>query len=644
MSNDAKEQIKRNLSTERVISRAATDWSDKSGGDRVGRCTHPEHGHLRDDSNAGNLIVTEDDMWYCHSHQTGGDVLAWIAIEEGYATCQDTSVTGDAFVEVLKAAADRAGVELDFAPTPDDYGEAVEMDTLSDTEKAQYALAEAVDLLHDNLDKVVGGDTIRRVIKDRRDFGDEVIDELRVGYLDGEAYADLMRRFDNKEVMKDIGFMREDGSQHGTGRIVYPYWDGNTPTYWAGRRTPESDMNAKYLKPYSESTVLEEDLFEWGTAGSTVGSGVWITEGIQDAVVLSERGDVFAVSSVSKDPSPRQRDQIIEYAQAEGRAVVCYDADEGGQGGAVSLAVDLMTAGVQTEILSLPDGTDPNDYFLEGGRFADLSPEHAAQRIIEVKGDTDALLRRLLNTAEEGTPRGERLVDSISQVTPIRKEVLREMMNERREYEEQRPFQRPEEIEKIDGADTNYRFIYPDGTEIFMESIASRGATAEFVDKYGAEFNYFPDLTGTDLRDKYNEWSMDEQIAVVDVDPLTTEGRVRERIQEEIQTAYAVDEKEALAAVPDDYVAYYQDDQIIVRSSTVAEWTEEFDVKLNQVSDYVEPITSRDSSPLRVSGNQTRFWFFDQEEIASNGYNLPEPIEIDEEDMEEAATEGVKDI
>lgn len=644
MSNDAKEQIKRNLSTERLISRAATDWSDKSGGDVVGRCTHPVHGHTSDSSNAGNLVVFDDGGWHCFSHSTGGDVLAWMAIEEGYATCQNPQVSADAFVEILKEAADRAGVELDFAPTPDDYEEAVDLDTLSDTEKAQYALADAVEILHDNLDKVVGGDTIRRIIKDRRDFGDEVIDELRVGYLDGEAYAELMRRFDNNEVMKDIGFMREDGSQHGTGRIVYPYWDGNTPTFWAGRRTPESDMNAKYLKPYSESTVLEEPLFEWGTAGSTVGSGVWITEGIQDAVVLSERGDVFAVSSVSKDPSPRQRDSIIEYAQHEGRAVVCYDADEGGQGGAASLAEDLMTAGVQTEILSLPEGTDPNDYFLEGGRFADLTPEHAAQRIIEVKGDTDALLRRLLNTAEAGTPRGERLVDSISQVTPIRKNILRDMMNETREYEEQRPFQRPEEIEKIDGADTSYRFNYPDGTEIHMESIASRGATAEFVDKYGAAFNYFPDLTGTDLRDKYNEWSQDEQIAVVDVDPLTTEGRVRERIQEEIQNAYAVAEKEALAAVSDDSVAYHQDDQIIVRSSTVAEWIEEFDVELNQVADYVEPITSRKSSPLRVAGRQTRFWFFDQEAIADNGYSLPEPIEIDEEDLEEAATEGVRDI
>lgn len=129
MTEDTIEQIKRNLSLERIISRSASDWSDESGGDRVGRCTHPEHGHTSDNSNAGNLIVTEDDMWYCHSHGTGGDVLDWIAIEEGYATCQSAQVTGDAFVEVLKEAADRANVELDFTPQPEDYEEAIESST-----------------------------------------------------------------------------------------------------------------------------------------------------------------------------------------------------------------------------------------------------------------------------------------------------------------------------------------------------------------------------------------------------------------------------------------------------------------------------------------------------------------------------------
>jgi DNA primase len=643
MTEDLIEKIKRNLSTERVISRRASDWSDESGGDRVGRCTHPEHGHTSDKSNAGNLIVTEDEMWYCHSHGSGGDVLDWIAIEEGYATCEDPSVSGEAFTEVLKEAADRAGVEMDTRPSPDDYDEAVEMESLSDEQKARYALDEVVDILHDNLDKVVGGDTVRRVIKDRRPFGDEVIDDLRVGYLDGEAYAEMLRRLSN-DALKDIGFMKDDGTQHGTGRIVYPYYSGSLPCFWAGRETPQSEIPAKYLKPHSDSTVFEEPLFEYGTPGSSIGDGVWVTEGIQDAVAVSEHGDVFAVSSVSKDPSGSQRDAIIARAQDEGRAVVCYDADEGGQGGAVSLAIDLMSAGVQTEILSLPDGTDPCDYFLDGGRFADLEPTHAAQRIIEVKGDTDPLLRSLLDTAEEGTPRGERLVDSISQATPIRKDVLRDMMAETREFEQQKGWRQPERVEKTSGVETTFRFVYADGTKIEMDSIASRGATAEFVDKYGAEFNFFPDLNGNDLREKYNEWTDDDAIEIRDIDPLTVEGRVREHVQEQIQRAEAVESKEDLAVVPDNYVAYYREGEMIVRSSTVADWLDDFDVRMNQAADYLEPVKAGRTKPLKVDGKQSRFWVFDTDAITGNGYSLPEPSGTPDDEGADPDGEGVKEL
>lgn len=645
MTEDLIEKIKRNLSTERVISRRASDWKDESGGDRVGRCTHPEHGHTSDNSNAGNLIVTDDEMWYCHSHGTGGDVLDWIAIEEGYATCQNPSVSGDAFVEVLKEAADRAGVEMDSTPAPEDYDEAIELDSLSDVEKAQYALDEAVDILHENLDKVVNGDTIRRVIKDRRPFGDEVIDDLRVGYLDGESYAELLRRL-SKDALKDIGFMRDNGSQHGTGRIIYPYYSDGMPCFWAGRGTPESEMDAKYLKPYRETTVFEEPLFEYGTAGSSVGDGVWITEGIQDAVAISQEGDVFAVSPVAKDASSHQRDQIISRAQDEGRAIVCFDADEGGQGGSVSLAIDLMSAGVQTEILSLPDGTDPCDYFLDGGRFSDLEPEPAAARIIEVKGDTDPLIRRLLDTAQKGTPRGERLVDSISQATPIRKEVLRDMMEEEREYETQQGWREPEMVKKTKGADPSFTFVYADGTEIEMDSIGSRSAAANFIDQFGAQFNYFPDITRKDLLEMVNRWAGMEEIQLEEVDPLTTEGRVREAAQEAIQTAEAVESKDDLAAVPDDYVAYHGDGMIIAQSSTVSDWLDDFDVHMNQAADYLDPITAKNTSPLRIEGKQTRFWYFDTETIKDNGYSLPETVKTPELEEESAdiEDEGVEEL
>lgn len=639
MTEDTIEQIKRNLSLERIISHSASDWSDESGGDRVGRCTHPEHGHTSDNSNAGNLIVTEDDMWYCHSHGTGGDVLDWIAIEEGYATCQSAQVTGDAFVEVLKEAADRANVELDFTPQPEDYEEAAESSSLTDVEKAQYALDEAVDILHDNLTKTIDGMTVRRIVRENRPFGDDVIDDLRIGYIDGEAYGELLRRL-SEDALKDIGFMNDDGRQHGTGRIIYPYYTDGMPSFWAGRATENSEIDAKYLKPHASSTIFDEPVFEYGTQGASVGDGVWITEGIQDAVAMNQHGSVYAVSPVAKDTSTRQRNQIIERAQKEGRAVICFDADEGGQGGAVSLALDLMSAGVQTEILPLPDGTDPCDYFMDGGEFENLEPVPAAKRVIEVKGDTDPLIKRLLDTASTGTPRGERLVDSISEVTPIRKEVLRDMMAEEREYEDQHGWREPEAVRKTKGADPSFTFVYPDGTEIEMDSIGSRTAAAKFTDKFGAEFNFFPDISRSDLLEMVNRWMAEDQIELEEVDPLTPEGRTREKVQEKIQSASAVPDKDDLSAVGEGYVAYTEDEsEILVVSDMVEDWVGELDISLRKASEYLAPVKSSNTRRLRVDGARKTFWVFDAEAIDENGYRLPEPKGLPGEDEAEEVEE-----
>jgi len=639
MTEDTIEQIKRNLSLERIVSRSASDWSDESGGDRVGRCTHPEHGHTSDNSNAGNLIVTEDDMWYCHSHGTGGDVLDWIAIEEGYATCQSAQVTGDAFVEVLKEAADRANVELDFTPQPEDYEEAIESSTLTDVEKAQYALDEAVDILHDNLTKTIDGMTVRRIVRENRPFGDDVIDDLRIGYIDGEAYGELLRRL-SEDALKDIGFMNDDGRQHGTGRIIYPYYTDGMPSFWAGRATENSEIDAKYLKPHGSSTIFDEPVFEYGTQGASVGDGVWITEGIQDAVAMNQHGGVYAVSPVAKDTSTRQRNQIIERAQKEGRAVICFDADEGGQGGAVSLALDLMSAGVQTEILSLPDGTDPCDYFMDGGIFNELDPTAAAKRIIEVKGDTDQLIEDLLDTVKPNTPRSERLVHSISEVTPIRKEVLRDMMSSEREYETQQGWRQPEGVRKTKGADPTFTFVYADGTEIEMDSIGSRTAAAKFTDKFGAKFNFFPDISRKDLLDMVNGWLDEDDIELEEVDPLTTEGLALETVQESIQESDAVPDKDDLAVAGKGSIAYHADgSEILVLNHLVFDWLDDLDVSHRKAAEYVEPIKIGNTRRLRVDGKRKSFWVFDAEAIEDNGYSLPEPKALPGEDEVEEVGE-----
>lgn len=636
--SDEIDEIRRSLSVERLIKRQATDWKDQSGGDRVGRCTHPEHGHTSSSGGTPNLIVTDDGGWYCYSHSTGGGIFEWIAVEENICKCRDLPLSDDEFREALEEAAERADVELENGPSPDTFEEAQELDTLSDREMAQYALEEAVDILHDNLDSLIGDQTVRGLIKERRPFTDEMIDEAKVGYLDDQAHAELLERL-SQDALQDIGLHRDNNSLHGRNRIIYPYFENGRPSFWIGRKTEESEMDAKYLKPSSETTVFEQPIYSYESANATKGEAVWIVEGIQDAIALAEHGNTHAISAVATNPSPKQMNQLVSRGQDVGSAVVCFDSDEGGQSDSISLALDLMSAGVQTSMVALPEGTDPNDYFLDGGSFSDLEPQAAAKTIIEQKGDSDALIERILDTASPGTARGERLVDAISQVSPIRKQVLRNMMEEEREYENQRGWREPSMVKKTKSDDPTFTFVYPDGSEIEMESLAGRRAPTEFADKFGAIFNFVPNLSKQEFNEMVNEWL--QEVRVEEVDPLSIEGQVLEQVQGRIQQSHAVEHIDDLAVVGADSIAFEGDNNgtILVPSSTIHDWLDDYDIGLSRAAHILEPVKAGGTKQKRVDGVLKRFWQFDREAISENGYYVPEPKSLpgsdDDNDDEE---------
>ena len=640
---DTLDEIRRRYTARDAIKSSATDWKDESNTHRCGRCTHPEHGHTSDDSNAANLIVDgSEDYWYCYSHDAGGDVLKWIAIEEGYTTCDGPMPTGRDFIEVVKAAAERAGVEVDFDSDRSTHEDVKDSTSLTDEMKARYALDKAVDILHERLGKVIGDVTVRGHIKQHRPFDDDLINDLRIGYLDGEGFAELMREFSD-DVLKDMGIMREDGSQHGENRIIYPYNPKGLPDFWIGRRTGDSPMDAKYLKPKRDTRELSEPCFEWHSPGTSMHEGLYITEGIQDAVATAEAGGVTAISPVAKDPNPEQKEQILTKAQDVGRAVICFDADEGGRGGAIDLALDIMSAGVQTEMLQLPEDTDPCDYFMDGGDFDDLETRHAAEEIVEVKGESDPVLREILDTAEPGSTRAERLVDRLSDCTPHRKHVLRDLLQERHRVERQQGFRRPDRIIKPAGQDVTWTFVWADGTRIEMDTIAGHGAAPQFADKYGAEFNYFPDWGKSEWLERVNEWQAAEGVEVTDIDPHSPEARTLAHVQEQIQQLRAVEGKEALATAGLDKAAYHEG-YLMVHNRIVSDWLDDIDVGVQRAGKYLKEIKGRDTRPARIDGKLHRFWWFDVEAIDENGYSLPDTERVeddsdDESDMDEEVEE-----
>ena len=631
-NDDDVERVKRSLDLERMISTQATDWTQApSAAPREGRCEHPVHGHTSDGDNAGNLIVTDgtEQGWYCYSHDTGGDVLDWIAVEEGITSCRDPHPSGDDFVETLRVAAERAGVEMSSSDT--------DFEDLPEKRQAEIELAEVVDHLHGELDNVVAGKTVRTKLKEERGFSDAEIDAAKIGWIDDQVYADLQQKFGN-ETLQRTGFQTQDGNVFVAGRIVYPYLQQGKPRYWTARVTEESSFeDAKYRKPKGDCP-LEQPVHTIRPPEEAPTGPMWIVEGIQDSISMATNGGVKASTAVATNPSGEQRRELFDLARKAGSVVVCFDSDDSGVSKSIKLALELMDEGIQTQIATVPEGDDPNDFFVNDGDFEDISPTPAVEKIVEERGDNDATVERILHTIEPDTPRADRVVAKLADMTDIRKRTLRRKVRERIRTETSSGWKEPVEIRKRGRVNKVFIFVYDDGTKIELEDVGARNAYSRFRSKYASKFNYVPTLKKQEFEDALNRWL--DEVKVEDINPMSLEGIVLEVTMEQIQSASATEDRDEISARATDTICYTNGgEEVLVLRDTLLDWLEDYEDNTTQLTHYLDPIRAGDSKRLTVNGKRRRFWRFSSKAIRDNGYTLPDPVASPEN--EPAADEEV---
>lgn len=624
MSDDV-ERIKRSLSTERLIKSRASDWSDESGGDRVGRCTHPEHGHSSDSSNAGNLIVTEDGGWYCYSHETGGGLFEWVAVQEGIVSCSDlrSGLSDGEFSDALEAAAGIANIDLSDAP---------DGSTTASGRKAKAigAMETATEILSERLHKkIVSGQSMFHHVKQTRGFDAETIAEARVGYLDGQAQADLQRAL-SQDQLKDIGLLRENGNWHVNERIIYPYFVGGAPVYWIGRRTERSEMGAKYLKPSSTTCVFDQPLYTADSFTRGRDDTLYVVEGIQDALSVAQQGHA-ACAPVATNPSETQTTQLAEVATEYADVTVCYDWDESGAGRGLELAEQLMRRGTDTQVGTLADPDayegvgDPNDLLVAGGHIDDdVAAVATAERILDVRGDGEDVVEDLLATVEPDTPRADRLVDRIARDTPYRKRTLRKLCKKTYRRESQSGWIEPDRVQKTDGTNPLWTFLFPSGEKITLTTEELSDGPTTFCARYMELFNYLPDFKQDEWKEQVNTWLA--SVEVVDPSPLTEEGQVREEVLGSLERTNTF--PTLRRAVTNGGAVKWEpgDDTAMVPKHTLVNWIDDLEVSLRVVADYLEPYLAHSSTRVRPKGKgRLRVWHFDVDAVEDAGYQLETP-------------------
>lgn len=328
---------------------------------------HPIHGGTsHSDKESSNFTVDKKkEIWRCWAHDTWGDILTFIAMEEGLITCNEANNIGDIFPEVLEVAADRAGVELNL--------DAKDRKQLKEEKQEREAIYEVHQAAHDYFRQNLTGE-VREWITEKYGFDDEIIDEFEIGYAppDEKGLRKYLEKNSN-EYAYSCGLLLKRGNDwvdFFQGRVVFPYFRRDEVVYFIARKTPwtasDEDWNkAKYLKQQVGDTKehvsdqVENHLY--GLDSIRGEDEIIVTEGVTDAISVQAM-DFPCLSPVTVRFKEDDIHKVKKRLRGK-KAIVINDGDEAGfEGG-----LDTLKKIENSAMVKLPDGMDLNDWYREKG-------------------------------------------------------------------------------------------------------------------------------------------------------------------------------------------------------------------------------------------------------------------------------------
>jgi DNA primase len=182
----------------------------------------------------------------------------------------------------------------------------------------------------------------------------EVIDHMRIGYAPGACLRRwLMELGHPLTALSQAGLVTSAGYDSYVHRIVFPL-EGNL----YGRSISASAPPHRFL-PASKG-----GLYRWDEVGRH--REVILVEGLFDYAVLWQAGFHNVTCSLG---THLNRHQLRQLSDCKGTIYLAFDGDPNGTGqhAAQILADRLREQGLNARKVSLPEGHDPNSWFVQGG-------------------------------------------------------------------------------------------------------------------------------------------------------------------------------------------------------------------------------------------------------------------------------------
>lgn len=181
----------------------------------------------------------------------------------------------------------------------------------------------------------------------------EVIERMRIGYAPGGCLRAWMSQMGYAiEALQQAGLVHANGHDTYAHRIVFPL---------------ESNLYGRSIGDAPPHRFLPHGkggLYAWEQVRQC--DAIILVEGLFDYAVLWQAGFRNVTCALGIHPNARQFQQLCSGPRA---VYLAFDADANGSGpsAAQSLAQRLGAHGVSALCVPLPDGLDPNSFFVRGG-------------------------------------------------------------------------------------------------------------------------------------------------------------------------------------------------------------------------------------------------------------------------------------
>lgn len=313
----------------------------------VGRC--PFH----EEKTPSFSVHPERQFYHCFSCKAGGDVFKFV---------QESEKVG--FLEAVELLSRRAGI-----PVPERrQGERSVRGPLLECLEAAAVLYEQW-----LADAETGREA--RAYLERRGLDRDVCRAFRVGLAPPgweNAAARLRGRFGDETLLAAGLAVRREGGRGGLydrfrNRLMVPLVATGSAVVGFGARALDPKDEPKYLNS-PESAVYHKSSFLFGLdharRAADAAAELVVVEGYMDVIGLHQHG---IANVVATSGTALTADHAKQLKRVAGRVVLTYDGDRAGQAAARRSLATLLAEGLDVEVITLPEGHDPDSLVREHG-------------------------------------------------------------------------------------------------------------------------------------------------------------------------------------------------------------------------------------------------------------------------------------